>query len=293
MNVMMLAAGEGTRLRPYTLEKPKPAIPFFSVPLACYSLSLLDTLKIDKLVVNTYHLPQNIELLFKKITPQWKSLHFSPEVGQLLGSGGGIHNAKKFLQGGGDFFVVNADEVILPHEVKILNDMMAFHKRHKGIATLMTMDHPEVGEKFGGAWLNEGTQVQCFSKKAPGPHAPRGQHFVGVMILSDKIFSYFKPQIVEENILYETLTAAMAAGEDVHAFQVQAEWFETGNPVDFMKATEACLNALQNERSQRPFWHEHLRQTVCLYSQDQYMIENDWERLPELKELVRKIKEGL
>jgi mannose-1-phosphate guanylyltransferase len=292
MNVMILAAGEGTRLRPFTEQAPKPSIPFLTVPLAFYSLSLLDQTKIDRLVVNTYHLPRQIENLFSQIPPQWKELYFSSEQGQLLGSGGGIHNARNQLKGGGNFFVLNGDEIILPHQFGVLEEMQVFHKWHKGIATLLTIQHPEVGRKFGGAWLKDGTKIQCFSKTNPGEQAPRGLHFTGVLLLSDRVFQYFKDQVEAENILYDTLTKAMAAGEDVHAFETKAEWFETGNPTDFMTATETCLDALIQNSKNHPYWQDYLMQTIRLYSRSQYMIEKDWSRFTELQSSIQKIKKG-
>jgi mannose-1-phosphate guanylyltransferase len=293
MNIMILAAGEGTRLRPFTEQSPKPAIPFLTVPLAFYTLSLLDQTKIDRLVVNTYHLPRQIENLFTQIPPQWKDLYYSSEQGQLLGSGGGIHNVQKQLTGKGDFFVFNGDEIILPHQYGVLDEMQVFQKWHKGIATLLTIQHPEVGGKFGGAWLNkEGTKIQCFSKKSPGEQAPRGLHFTGVLLLSERVFTYFKDQIVDENILYDTLTKAMAAGEEVHAFETKAEWFETGNPGDFMAATESCLNSLIKNSGNHPYWQDYLMQTIRLYSKNQYLIEKDWARFPDLQTAIQKIKKG-
>lgn len=292
MNVMLLSAGEGTRLRPFTEILPKPAIPFLSVPLAAYSLSLLDRIPIDRLVVNTYHLPDQIRSLFEKIPKQWKEVQFSSEAGGLLGSGGGIHQAFKYLKGRGDFFVMNGDEVILPHQAGLLDEMISFHRWHKGIATLLTMPHPEVGTKFGGAWIREGTKVELFSKTNPGSQAPKGLHFTGVLLLSERVGQYFKPQIEVENILYETLTTAMAAGEEVHAYEAKMEWFETGNPKDFLEATETCLRELSSSSQQRPYWHEHLLQTVRLYSSESYLIEKDWNRFSDLESLIKKIRKN-
>lgn len=292
MNVMLLAAGEGTRLRPFTESTPKPAIPFMSVPLACYSLSLLDRIPIDRLVVNTYHLPSQVENLFKGLRRQWKELVFTSEEGNLLDSGGGIHNAYTHLRGRGDFFVFNGDEVLLPHQYGLLEEMLSFHQWHKGIATLLTMEHPGVGSQFGGAWLSEGTQIKCFSKTKPGSHAPKGLHYVGVMLLSEEVSNFFKPGLEKENILYDTLTRALAAGHEVHSFQCQAQWFETGNPRDFMKATEACLDSLNQTTSTRPFWQEHLTQTIRLYGENRFLIEKDWDRFSDLQDLIQKVRRG-
>ena len=64
INGILLSAGLGTRLRPYTYDTPKPAIPFLSIPLAVYPLTLLAEFEIQNLVVNTHHLPEKIENLF-------------------------------------------------------------------------------------------------------------------------------------------------------------------------------------------------------------------------------------
>lgn len=290
MNVMILAAGEGTRLRPFTLEKPKPAIPFFSVPMGYFSLSLLDGIPIHNLVVNTYHLPEQITHLFKNTRQTWKDLAFTSEAQGLLGSGGGIHNAKKSLQGRGDFLVLNGDELILPKQLGAMEELIKFHQWHKGIATLLTMKHPEVGKKFGGAWADHEGKVKCFSKTDPNMDGIQGHHFIGAMILSDRVFSYFKPQVEVENILYETLTAAMNAGEEVYVQDIDCHWFETGNPFDFMDATKVCLENLKIKDSE--YWKEYLKQTIRLYGNGTHMIETTMPEFPEIQEMIKKVKAG-
>ncbi len=292
MNAMLLAAGEGTRLRPYTLEKPKPCIPFLSVPLAFYSLSLLSELRINNLVSNVYHLPDQVQNLFYKIPKQWNNLSFSHEKDGLLNSGGGIHKALPHLIGKKNFWVMNADEVILPNQTYLMKDMLAFHQHHGGIATLMTMDHPEVGHKFGGAWLkhkeiNGCGEIDLFSKKSPGPDF-YGKHFVGVLLLSDKIEKYFKPrtehEVPNENILYDTLSLAMQNKEKVFAYHADIQWFETGNPEDFLSASRFCLDQLQKNDS--AYWKEFLLQTIRLYSTRERMLESENDMI-ELKKILK------
>ncbi len=309
MNVMILAAGEGARLRPYTVQTPKPAIPFFSVPMGYYSLALLDKIKIDRLVVNTHYLPEQIVNLYSNAHPSWDSLAFSPEPEGLLGSGGGIRKAQDLLSGRGDFFVLNGDEVILPFEMDVLAEMIKYHRWHKGIATLLTMKHPEVGKKFGGVWVRSGGNtdirgkaVECFAKTDPGIAGLSVLHFLGVILLKESIFDYLKKpmitpaseEIQEENILYETLTTAIAAGEKVQAFETEARWFETGNPTDFIKASEWCLNEVQTGGS--PYWKDYLKQAVCLYGTNSYVIEKDHpsflSRASELQMVIKKIRNG-
>ncbi|NUN04209.1 MAG: NDP-sugar synthase [Bdellovibrio sp.] len=242
MNVMLLAAGEGTRLRPYTEILPKPAIPFLTIPLAAHALSFLRGFTIDTLVVNTFHLPHRIHELFHTLPHKAKALHFSDEVEKILGSGGGLGKAREHFIGGGDFLMMNADEVILSEDADTLKIAMANHKKHKPIATLMVMEHPAVGTQFGGVWTDANGKVLGFGKTAL-PGSTKGWHFVGAQILSDRVFKYI-PLEGESNILYDSLTKALADGETVEIHPFKATWFETGNPKDFLHASEECFKYL-------------------------------------------------
>lgn len=242
MNVMLLAAGEGTRLRPYTLTLPKPAIPFVTVPLAGHALNFLGNLAINKLVVNTFHLPGEIHHLFHSLRHRAKSLDFSDETGSILGSGGGLGKAREHFLGDDSFVMMNADEIILPVESDIMKKAITLHRQHRHLATLMVMDHPEVGTKFGGVWTDSQNRVLGFGKsKIPG--AVKAWHFVGVQILSDKVFDFIPAQ-GESNILYDALTAAIKKGHSVQALPFDCTWFETGNPADFFAASKRCLQYL-------------------------------------------------
>jgi mannose-1-phosphate guanylyltransferase len=292
MNGLVLSAGLGTRLRPYTETLPKPAIPFLTVPLACYPLSLFEDHKIHHLVVNTHHLPSQIENAFKKIHWPCEKLIFSPEPDQILGSGGGVRRALPSLLGRKVFFVANADEVLLPFHHAIIKEALAFHQHHGGIATVLCLPHPEVGTKFGGLWLPEGeeSKVQCFSRAQVS--GCRGLHYVGILLLSDRIQNYFfTDDSKEENILYDTLTKAMSLGEEVRAFSIPAQWFETGNPQDFGEASRACLAELQSA-TPAP-WATYLAQVICRWSTGEFMIENDHHDLrSEMKRCLAKVQSG-
>ncbi|MGZ3779157.1 MAG: sugar phosphate nucleotidyltransferase [Pseudobdellovibrionaceae bacterium] len=261
MNVMLLAAGEGTRLRPFTEVLPKPAIPFLTVPLAAHALSFLNgdsKQRIDKLVVNTFHLPNKIHELFQQIQHGAKTLHFSDEVGEILGGGGGLGKARQHFLGGGDFVMMNADEVILPKDVDILAKAFEHHEKSNAFATLMVMDHHGVGSQFGGVWTNSNNKVLGFGKTAP-TQSEKGWHFVGVLILSEKVFSYIPPSGAS-NILYDVLTVAINNGELIQAFPFECEWFETGNPHDFFEACEKCFQFLAS--TEKSFQKDALFKTI-------------------------------
>jgi len=237
MKVMLLAAGEGTRFRPHTSRLPKPALPFLNIPLAYHSLSVLDDFGALDVVVNTYHLPDEIVKIFSDIKKSLQSLEFSHEK-KLMGSGGGLWMAREHFVNDDQLVLMNADEIILPTEPFQLKKACALHQESEAIATIVVMEHSEVGSKFGGVWVDEDDNVLGFGKERH-PKAIQGHHFVGVQFLSKKIFKYLPDG--ESNILYDAVTAALNAGEKVQIFKIKTHWFETGNLKDYLLATEKCL----------------------------------------------------
>lgn len=282
MNVMLLTAGLGTRLKPYTNTTPKPLIPFLGVPLVEYTLSLLENLPVQNMVCNIHHLPSEVQRYFTLYKPRCKDFYFSDETFQILDTGGGIRNAKKYLDGKNGFILFNGDEVIIPTRPGVIRELISKHNFEKNIATILVTPHPEVGSKFGGVYVNQSEQVITFSKKQVA--GLTGLHYTGAIVFSGRIFNYFKNQSGPENILYDTLLNAMEKGERVGVLNEPVKWFETGNSVDFMKATDECLNQLEN--SSEP-WAQYLKQIINYAYPQKPIIElaenpRQWERLKTL-----------
>ncbi len=244
MNLMLLAAGEGTRLRPLTLEKPKPAIGFLEIPMAYYSLALMGNTPIHRLVVNTYYLPDQITKLMKQIENEkyFSELCFSHEAGQIMGSGGGLGQARDFFTDQKDLVMMNGDEVVIPQNQDIIRDAITLHRQNKNLATLLVMEDSRVGSQFGGVWVDENNQVLGFGKTKPDK-TQKGWHYIGVQIISTEIFASI-PRQKESNILYDVLTQHL---DRVQVFPIQCTWFETGNPHDLQVASQQCRDFLHSE----------------------------------------------
>lgn len=267
MNLLLLCAGEGTRFRPHTLRLPKPALPFLGIPLACYSLSWSEELALKGLVANTYHLPAEIHHLLTEINHGFSKVSFSDEAPSLMGSGGGIAKAAPSLQGHENFLVMNGDEVFLPQRPGFMKDALAAHQSEDRLATLFVMEHPEVGQKFGGVWTDEGTRVLGFGKAAL-PGSAKGWHFIGAALYSNRLLQRLSLQIAS-NILYDDLTRALQEGEKVHIHPVQGWWHETGNEIDYLKATSDCLRLLSVDAPEA----ELLKKALRRYAGEDWALE--------------------
>ena len=240
MKAMILAAGQGTRFRPHTQKIPKPALPFLGIPMGYYSIPSLKEAGVTSLVVNTFHLPHEVQKLYQNqnLIP----CEFSHETGFILGSGGGLKKAEKFFSNEENLFLLNSDEILVSNEKKIFEKLKNQHLNKNPISTLLVTEHPLVGTKFGGVWVNEDKQVIGFGKQAPDG-ASACFHFLGCQILNSKIFSYLAPD-KEINILYDGLIAAMKDGHKVEVLNIECDWHETGNLSDYLIATDGLLQKL-------------------------------------------------
>lgn len=281
MKGFFLSAGVGSRLRPYTDQRAKPAIPFLGIPLLHHVWHSLEGFGIQELVVNLHHRAEDVRKTAELLEKETKGLKvgFSDEQDLLLDSGGGLHRAQPYFEKEKNFALANGDEVFFLHDPGVLKDMAARHAFRKNLATLLVMENPEVGTKFGGAFAGPDNRVEKFSKTSvPGL---KGWHYVGVMLLSSRIFQYMKPEVVAENLLYDSITKGIAAGEAVEVFPAQMDWYEVGNPKDFLGATRSVLEDLRTGSAP---WADALKQRVRWAFLEEPLIENDE---PALREEVR------
>ena len=88
MQAMILAAGFGTRLKPYSLIRPKPLFPVLNVPLLTATVRRLRNAGFSKITINCHHLSEQIQEALKK-----ESGVLIQEEKEILGTGGGLRAA--------------------------------------------------------------------------------------------------------------------------------------------------------------------------------------------------------
>lgn len=134
MKAFVLAAGLGTRLRPWTLHHPKALVPVAGVPMLERVLTRLTDEGYDDITINVHHFADQIKEYLADHTFQ-ADIHVSDESGRLLDTGGGLLAASEWL--GRD------DRPFLVHNVDILSDaplgsLMRMHEESDRDITLLT-----------------------------------------------------------------------------------------------------------------------------------------------------------
>ena len=114
MNVkraMILAAGLGTRMKPLTLETPKPLIKVGSKNLLERSINLLENHGVEQIIINVHYLATQVEKFISNVKSKIK-ITISDEKDLLLDTGGGVKEGTKIF-GKNPFFVLNPDTLWL------------------------------------------------------------------------------------------------------------------------------------------------------------------------------------
>ena len=247
MNVLFLAAGLGTRLRPLTLKYPKPCVPFLNVPMGYYNFRFTQYLDISNLVVNTHYLPNKIKDLYQNQNFYTADIKFSDESNRILGSAGGLKKASSYFNKSStddSILMLNSDEVLFDVDPYFLTKAHESHLKENNLATLVVMKHPEAGKKFGAIWYENNCVVNIGkSTLETHPHATPF-HYIGMMFIKSTVLDFIKPD-VESNIFYDVLINLLSSHK-VSVFEITCRWYETGNPQDLFSATKDALTKIDS-----------------------------------------------
>jgi NDP-sugar pyrophosphorylase family protein len=111
MQMVILAGGLGTRLRPLTYEIPKVLVPVDGKPFLHHQIELLKERGIHDIVLCVGHLADQIRAYFGDGSRLSVRIRYSEERGMLLGTAGALKNAQPLLED--DFFLLYGDAYLL------------------------------------------------------------------------------------------------------------------------------------------------------------------------------------
>jgi NDP-sugar pyrophosphorylase family protein len=228
VQAVVLVGGEGTRLRPLTLETPKPMVPVMNMPFLERTLRRLKDAGIDDVILPAGYLPDAITSYFGDGSELGLRLRYVIED-VPLGTAGALKNVEQFIDG--PFFVLNGD-VLTSLDLRA---MLAFHRAKGGIGTLhlIQVDDPS---PFG-AVVHDGTgRIQRFVEKPPRETAPTNDINAGTYLLEREVLDRI-PAGRNVSIERETFPELIAAGDrPLYAFTTDDYWIDLGKPEAYLGA---------------------------------------------------------
>ena len=223
MKAMILAAGLGTRLRPFSLVRPKPLFPVLDQPLLVRIIAQLRAHGIDEILVNCYHLKDQIVKLLK----HQPGVYLQQEH-KILGTGGGLRKALPFF-GKEAVLIVNGD---IFHTIN-LAEVLQEHRQSGNVATLVLHDYP----RFNHVSVAENGSITGF-----GDTGRQGRQlaFTGIHVIAPSLLDII-PQDNFANII-DCYMQWIQKGTHISGLEVRGHyWSDIGTPEDYLELHSLLL----------------------------------------------------
>jgi NDP-sugar pyrophosphorylase family protein len=238
MEAMILAAGEGTRLRPLTDRVPKALVQVDGRPLLTWVVERLVRAGADRIIVNTHHYGELIHAHLRDHAPAGVEIAVSPEPGGPYDTGGGLLAAAHLFQKSGPFLLHNVDVLSrIP-----LKDLLEDHHRSNAssgdrlVASLALQDRAGrrrllFDDQGLMGWENRGSDRDLEgSYRVREPVGPvRDWAFTGIHVVEPRVFDLCR---MEGTFSIITLYLELAAqGHVVAPLDVSSyDWIDVGTP---------------------------------------------------------------
>ena len=233
MKAVILAGGEGSRLRPLTLGRPKPMTPLFGKPVLGHILDLLRRHGVTEAAITLRYLPAAVTDYFGDGAQLGMSLTYFVEE-EPLGTAGGVKKCMDFL-GEEDFLVVSGDAVCDLD----LGELIALHKSRRSVATLALCRRSEPLE-YGLVRTDSQGRVLGFVEKPGWGQVDTELVNTGLYILSHKAM-----EPVEEGKSWDfgkdLFPQLLERGEALYGWEVPGYWQDMGDCAAYLECVHDAL----------------------------------------------------
>ena len=184
MKAVIMAGGEGTRLRPLTCGRPKPMVPIVNKPVMEHIIELLKQYDANEIAVTLQYMPDMVKDYFGDGSEFGAKISYFVEQ-TPMGTAGSVRNAEEILD---DTFIVISGDALTDID---LGKAMTFHKTKGSMATLILKRENNPLE-YGVVVTDETGRITRFLEKPCWGEVFSDTVNTGIYILSPEIFNYYK-----------------------------------------------------------------------------------------------------
>lgn len=228
MQAIIIAGGQGTRLRPLTYDLPKPVVPIFGRPFLHYQIAWLRRHGVRDIILNLHHLAEVIEHQLGDGS-QWDvRLRYVYET-EPKGTAGAVALARPLL----------ADAPVLVMNADVLSDLnlgrfLAFHRAREAVASI-ALTRVSDPTAYGLVVVDEGGRVSRFLEKPSADEAIVDTINAGIYWLSPQALARIPNEgrySFERGLFPELL----ADGAHLGGFLDRSYWLDIGTPANYVQA---------------------------------------------------------
>lgn len=235
MKAVVMAGGEGSRLRPLTLSRPKPMLPVVNRPVLGHILHLLKAHGICDVVMTLQYLPSQIQDYFGDGKNMGVKIEYVVEE-VPLGTAGSVKHAQALLSTDEPFLVISGDALTNFN----LTDLIAFHRERKALLTMALYQVADPLE-FGVINTREDGRVVQFLEKPKWGAVTSDTVNTGVYVVQPELLAQ-----VPENQLVDwsqhIFPRLLARKEALYGYVAQGYWCDIGTLGEYQRANADLLN---------------------------------------------------
>ncbi len=238
MKAVVLAAGEGVRLQPITLTRPKHLVSVGGKPVLDHCLNAIKACGISEIVIVVHYMAEAIRKHFGSGEDFGLKIEYAHQQG-VFGTGNAVSVAEPYVDG--DFLLVYGDLLFTADALKKVLDT---HNRKKPSATLSVV-HVECPEDYGIVELKDNGEVKRIVEKPRREEAPTNLANAGLYVFSPEIFEKVKRISASsrgELEITDAIGLLIEEEKPVFAIEIQKDnWFDIGRPWDLLEANRWVL----------------------------------------------------
>lgn len=236
MKAVIMAGGEGTRLRPLTSMRPKPMVPVFNQPVMEHILGLVKHHGMTEVVATLAFMPRVIEDYFGEGDEWGMSITYAIEESPL-GTAGSVKNAEQALRD--DTFLVISGDALTDID---LTQAVEFHRSHDGPVTIVLKRVPDPLE-YGVVITNEDGRIQRFLEKPTWGQVFSDTINTGIYVLDPMVLDHI-PADQPYDFSSELFPKLMDSGYPLYGFVADGYWCDIGSLESYVQAHRDVLDGL-------------------------------------------------
>ena len=233
MQALILAGGEGARLRPLTIHTPKPIVPLANRPFLYYQIELLKRAGIKEITLSLSYQPNKIESVFGDGEDLGLKIHYVVEA-TPMGTAGAYKYAQERLN---QTTIVFNGDILTDLDIA---EIIAYHRDKKAVATVVVspVDNPSA---YGLVEAGGDGRVIRFIEKPEPQEITCKTINAGVYVLEPGVLNYI-PAGEKFSFEYQLFPALLAANEQFYAYTWPGYWIDIGAPHRYLQANKDIIN---------------------------------------------------
>jgi mannose-1-phosphate guanylyltransferase len=226
MKGLILAGGKGTRLRPLTLNTPKPIVPVANRPFLLYQLDLLKSAGINEIILSLSYQPRKIEDLLKDGADFDVLIRYAVESSPL-GTAGAFKNAEEWID---EPAVVFNGDVLTSLD---LGGVIQSHRERGALATIV-LTPVEDPSAYGLVESDENGRITRFLEKPGMDEITSNNINAGTYVLEPEVFNHI-PKDRPFSFERELFPTLLEKGLPVYAYVSDCYWIDIGTPSKYLE----------------------------------------------------------